>query len=61
MNPLLNKFEGTRIILGTNSPRRIELFKQLGLPYEVIKKEIDDFKVELPMSKEVNGGSSLTS
>lgn len=42
MNPLLNKFEGTRIILGTNSPRRIELFKQLGLPYEVIKKEIDE-------------------
>ncbi|MFN0188237.1 MAG: Maf family nucleotide pyrophosphatase [Bacteroidia bacterium] len=42
MNPLLSKFEGTRIILGTNSPRRIELFKQLGLPYEVIKKEIDE-------------------
>ncbi|MBK9638643.1 MAG: septum formation protein Maf [Bacteroidetes bacterium] len=42
MNPLLNKFEGTRIILGTNSPRRIELFKQLGLPYEIIKKEIDE-------------------
>lgn len=42
MNPLLNKFEGTRIILGTNSPRRIELFKHLGLPYEVIKKEIDE-------------------
>jgi septum formation protein len=42
MNPLLNKFEGTRIILGTNSPRRIELFNRLGLPYEVIKKEIDE-------------------
>jgi septum formation protein len=42
MNPLQNKFEGTRIILGTNSPRRIELFNRLGLPYEVIKKEIDE-------------------
>jgi septum formation protein len=42
MNPLLKKFEGTRIILGTNSPRRIELFKQLGLPYEIIKKDIDE-------------------
>jgi len=42
MNPLLSKFEGTKIILGTNSPRRIELFKHLGLPYEIIKKEIDE-------------------
>jgi septum formation protein len=42
MNPLLSKFEGTRVILGTNSPRRIELFKHLGLPHEIIQKDIDE-------------------
>ncbi|MBL7922995.1 MAG: septum formation protein Maf [Bacteroidia bacterium] len=42
MNPLQSKFEGTRIILGSNSPRREELFKQLGLKYEILKKDIDE-------------------
>ena len=42
MNPLAQKFEGTRIILGTNSPRREELFKELGLKYEVIKREVEE-------------------
>lgn len=42
MNPLTQKFEGTRIILGTNSPRREELFKQIGLSFEIIKKDFDE-------------------
>jgi len=42
MNPLTQKFEGTRIILGTASPRREELFKQLGLTFEIIKKDFDE-------------------
>lgn len=42
MNPLTKKFEGTRIILGSNSPRRQELFGRLGLTYEVIVKDIDE-------------------
>ncbi len=42
MNPLTQKFKDTRIILGTNSPRREELFKQLGLQFEIIKKEVDE-------------------
>ncbi len=42
MNPLTKKFEGTRIILGTASPRREELFRQLGLTFEIIKKDFDE-------------------
>lgn len=42
MNPLTQKFEGTRIILGSNSPRRQELLTKLGLTFEVITKEIDE-------------------
>lgn len=42
MNPLTQKFEGTRIILGSNSPRRQELLSKLGLTFEVITKEIDE-------------------
>ncbi len=42
MNPLTQKYESTRIILGSNSPRREELFRQLGLRFEVIKKEVDE-------------------
>jgi septum formation protein len=42
MNPLSKKFEGTRIILGINSPRRQELLKQLGLTFEVLVHEVDE-------------------
>lgn len=42
MNPLSKKFEGTRIILGSNSPRRQELLKQLGLTFEVLVHEVDE-------------------
>lgn len=42
MNPLSKKFEGTRIILGSNSPRRQELLKQLGLTFDVLVHEVDE-------------------
>lgn len=42
MNPLSKKFEGTRIILGSNSPRRQELLKQLGLTFEVLVHDVDE-------------------
>lgn len=42
MNPLTKKFEGMRIILGSNSPRRQDLFGKLGLTFEVIVKDIDE-------------------
>lgn len=42
MNPLKEKFQGTRIILGTASPRREQLFKELGVEYEVIIKNVEE-------------------
>jgi len=41
----MNLFEiiqNTKIILATNSPRRKELLAQLGIPFEVKSKEIDE-------------------
>lgn len=41
----MNLFEiiqSTKIILATNSPRRKELLTQLGIPFEVKSKEIDE-------------------
>lgn len=42
MNPLTKKFEDTRIILGSNSPRRQELMTKLGLNFEVLVREVDE-------------------
>ena len=42
MNELKNKFEGIRIILGSQSPRREELLKTLDLPFVVIAKDVDE-------------------
>lgn len=41
----MNLFEiiqSTKIVLATNSPRRKELLTQLGIPFEVRSKEIDE-------------------
>jgi septum formation protein len=42
MNPLVQKFEGTGIILGSNSPRREQLLKELGLNFRVLAKDVDE-------------------
>jgi septum formation protein len=42
MNELKKKFEGMRIILGSQSPRREQLLKNLELPFEVIAKDVDE-------------------
>jgi len=42
MNPLQEKFNGTKVILGSGSPRREQLFKELGLAFEVIVKSVDE-------------------
>jgi septum formation protein len=42
MNPLIKKFEGTQIILGSNSPRRAELLKSLELTFEVLTKHVEE-------------------
>ena len=42
MNPLLEKFSGQKIILGSNSPRRKQLFSELGIEFDVIVKDVDE-------------------
>jgi septum formation protein len=42
MNPLVEKFKGIPVILGTSSPRRIQLFNELGLEYTVLAKEFEE-------------------
>jgi septum formation protein len=42
MNPLLKKLANTEIILGSGSPRRSQLLKDLGLDFKVIIKDVDE-------------------
>ncbi|MFM7015260.1 MAG: Maf family nucleotide pyrophosphatase [Bacteroidota bacterium] len=42
MNPLSEKFKDTRLLLGSNSPRRKQLFSELGLDFEVMVKDVDE-------------------
>lgn len=41
-NPLAKKLKGHKIVLGSASPRRKQFFKELGLPFEVRVKSIDE-------------------
>ena len=42
MNPLKEKLKNYRIILGSQSPRRKHLLKELELDFEVIVKDVDE-------------------
>ena len=42
MNPLQEKLNGTKIILGSASPRRELLFKELGVAYTTMAKEVEE-------------------
>ena len=42
MNTLQKKLEGTRLILGSHSPRRQLLLKELEIPFEVIPSNADE-------------------
>ena len=39
---LREKFKNTNIVLASGSPRRQELFKELGLPFSIKVKEINE-------------------
>ena len=51
MNPLSEKFKGLKVILGSNSPRRKQLFSELDVDFEVIVKDVDE-NVGMPMRPE---------
>lgn len=42
MNPLLKKLANTEIILGSGSPRRAQLLTEIGVPFKVIIKNVDE-------------------
>ena len=42
INPLSNKLNGYRLILGSGSPRRKMFLEQLGLEFEIRKKEVEE-------------------
>lgn len=42
INPLTRKLENTRLILGSNSPRRQELLRSIGVDFEVIVKNVEE-------------------
>jgi septum formation protein len=42
MNPLLKKLANTEIILGSGSPRRAQLLTEIGVPFKVIVKNVDE-------------------
>lgn len=42
MNPLTEKLGNTEIILGSASPRRAQLLKELGISFKVMVKEVDE-------------------
>jgi septum formation protein len=42
LNPLAEKLKGTRIILGSNSPRRQELLHAMGIDFEVMVRPVEE-------------------
>lgn len=41
-NPLVKRLEGFRLILGSGSPRRKMFLEQMGLQFEIRKKEVEE-------------------
>lgn len=42
MNPLVEKYQSIPVILGSKSPRREQLLKELGIKFETRGKEVDE-------------------
>ncbi|PZD79355.1 nucleoside triphosphate pyrophosphatase [Mesonia sp. K7] len=42
INPLIQKLQNKRIILGSASPRRKQLLEELGLTFEILAKNVDE-------------------
>ncbi|MEM9362618.1 MAG: Maf family nucleotide pyrophosphatase [Bacteroidota bacterium] len=53
-NPLVKKLEGYHIVLGSGSPRRKMFLEQLGLNFEVRKKEVDEVYPEHLQGEEIS-------
>ncbi|WP_422859725.1 Maf family nucleotide pyrophosphatase [Flagellimonas sp. S174] len=54
LNPLAQKLKGFHIILGSGSPRRKLFLEQLGLYFEVRKKEVEEIYPEYLKGEEIS-------
>ncbi|PRX55191.1 Maf family nucleotide pyrophosphatase [Flagellimonas meridianipacifica] len=54
LNPLAQKLKGYHLILGSGSPRRKLFLEQLGLDFEVRKKEVEEIYPEHLKGEEIS-------
>lgn len=53
-NPLAEKLRGHKLILASGSPRRKQFLIDMGLPFEILKKEVEEIYPEHLKGKEIS-------
>ena len=53
-NPLAEKLRGHKLILASGSPRRKQFLTDMGLPFEINKKEVEEIYPEHLQGKEIS-------
>ena len=53
-NPLAEKLRGHKLILASGSPRRKQFLTDMGLPFEINKKEVEEIYTEHLQGKEIS-------
>jgi len=53
-NPLAEKLRGHKLILASGSPRRKQFLMDMGLPFEINKKEVEEIYPEHLQGKEIS-------
>jgi|SRR5690554_2279802 len=52
MNPLQHKLASFSVVLGSKSPRRFQLLRDLGIEFEICSKEVDEsFSNDMPVEE----------
>ncbi|MEO1548491.1 MAG: Maf family nucleotide pyrophosphatase [Bacteroidota bacterium] len=53
-NPLAEKLRGHKLILASGSPRRKQFLTDMGLPFEILKKEVEEIYPDHLQGKEIS-------
>ena len=53
-NPLAEKLRGHKLILASGSPRRKQFLMDMGLPFEILKKEVEEIYPDHLKGKEIS-------
>ena len=53
-NPLAEKLRGHKLILASGSPRRKQFLMDMGLPFEILKKEVEEIYPDQLKGKEIS-------